>query len=82
MDAGETNGSEVLTAEELRATAGVLHLVLAGIDAGRLPADLDHVAYLRGAMDVLSMLSGDCPETKVSGGEQRAETGEAFPHDD
>jgi hypothetical protein len=26
--------------------------------------------------------SGECPETKVSGDEQRAETGETFPHDD
>jgi hypothetical protein len=56
MDAAEADGSKAPTAEELRATAGVLHRVLAEIDAGRLPADLDHAAYLRGAMDILSML--------------------------
>lgn len=81
MDAAKAEGSEAPTAEELKATAGVLHQVLAEIEAGRLPAELDHAAYLRGAMDLLAMLSGDRPETKVSGCGQHVATGETFPQD-
>jgi hypothetical protein len=68
---------------DLASAAEQLRTVLASV-----PADPDHAAYLRGAADTLAMLavradgSEECLETKVSGDEQRAETGETSPHDD
>ncbi|MCA1702754.1 MAG: hypothetical protein LC808_05575 [Actinobacteria bacterium] len=53
MDVAKVGGNEAPTADELTAAADVLHCVLAEVDAGRLPADLDHAAYLRGAVDTL-----------------------------
>jgi len=47
------------------AVAEQIRAVLAAIEAGDITADLDHVAYLRGAADVLALLgepdSGDRP---------------------
>lgn len=58
-----------------------LRAVLAAIDAGEITADLDHVAYLRGAVAALTALAKECPETKVSGCGQHVATGETFPQD-
>lgn len=60
----KADSSEAPTTEELRATAGVLHRVLDEIDERQLAADLDHVSYLRGAMDLLSMLSRGVPKPR------------------
>jgi hypothetical protein len=74
---------EQISRADLASAAEQLRTVLASV-----PADPDHAAYLRGAADTLAMLaaradgSGERPETKVSGGEQHAEIGEAFPQDD
>jgi hypothetical protein len=74
---------EQINRADLASAAEQLRAVLAAI-----PADPDHAAYLRGATDTMAMLagladgSGECPETKVSGGEQHAEIGEVFPQDD
>jgi hypothetical protein len=73
---------ELISRAELASAAEQLRTVLATI-----PADRDHAAYLRGATETLAMLaavaddSGTCPETKVSGGGQHAETGGMFPQD-
>jgi hypothetical protein len=39
-------------------TAGQLRSVLASVDAGELEAELDQVAYMRGAADALTALVG------------------------
>jgi hypothetical protein len=77
----EGERSEAPTVEELAAAADVLQRVFAEVDAGRLPADLDHAAYLRGVADTLQLLAGSCVKTKVSGHDPDAGTGETFPHD-
>ncbi|MGH8583679.1 MAG: hypothetical protein ACREWG_13050 [Gammaproteobacteria bacterium] len=75
-------GEPISRADLLVSAAEQLRTVLATV-----PADPDHAAYLRGAADTLVMLaglrddSGECPETKVSGCGQPAETRETFPQD-
>ncbi|MCA1672350.1 MAG: hypothetical protein LC799_09165 [Actinobacteria bacterium] len=81
VGAVEGNSSEAPTVEELAAAAAVLHRVLAEVDTGRLPADLDHAAYLRGAANTLSLLAGGCVNTKVSTHGDDAEIDGAFHHD-
>jgi hypothetical protein len=74
---------ESISRADLVSAAEQLRTVLA-----TSPVDPDHTAYLRSAADTMVMLARladgaeECPETKVSGDEQRAETGETFPHDD
>ncbi|MCA1704484.1 MAG: hypothetical protein LC808_14975 [Actinobacteria bacterium] len=72
---------EPLSRAELTAAADVLHRVLAEVDTGRLPADLDHAAYLRGAADTLLMLAGGCLKTKVTAHPASQATGGTFPQD-
>jgi len=53
------------------AVAEQIRAVLAAIEAGDIEADLDHLAYLRGAADVLALLaepdSGPRPGSLGSG---------------
>jgi hypothetical protein len=86
---------EHLSRADLTTAAESLRAILAAITAGKIPADLDHAAYLRGAADTLAMLaeplndgstdsstsSGDRPETKVSTHGDDPETGTPFQHD-
>lgn len=77
----EMIGGAELAGGEVRGAAEVLSRVLEEVDQGRIEADLDHAAYLRGAVDTLAMLSGGCPRTKVSRHEPDAGTGTVFPQD-
>jgi hypothetical protein len=72
---------EQITRPDLTTAAESLRRVLAAIDTGEITADLDHVAYLRGAVDALEVLAGGCPDTKVTGHPASQETGVAFPQD-
>lgn len=72
---------ELISRDDLAGAAECLRVVLAETDAEEIPAELDHVAYLRGAVDTLAMLAERCPETKVSGCGQHAEAGGMFPQD-
>lgn len=64
------------------AAAMVLRRVLAFIDAGEITADLDHVAYLRGAVAGLESSAGDRPDSLVSGHGAGAGGGGSFPQDE
>jgi hypothetical protein len=70
--------SELSSGDDLAGAAECLRVVLAETDVEEIPAELDHVAYLRGAVDTLAMLATGCPETKVEGCEQHVATGETF----
>jgi hypothetical protein len=72
---------ELISRDDLAGAAECLRVVLAGTDAGEIPAELDQVAYLRGAVDTLAMLVEGCPETKVSGCGQHVAIGETFSQD-
>ncbi|HET9255765.1 MAG TPA: hypothetical protein VFO16_11245 [Pseudonocardiaceae bacterium] len=73
---------EPISHADLAGAAEQLRKVLAAV-----PADPDHVAYLRGAVDALMILAGPedesglCLKTKVSGCGQHVATGEMFPQD-
>lgn len=73
---------ELISRADLASAAERLRRVLVTV-----PADPDHAAYLRGAVDTLAMLaacaddSQGCPETKVVGCGQHVATGETFPQD-
>jgi hypothetical protein len=58
---------ELISRADLAGAAECLRVVLAKTAAGEIPAELDHVAYLRGAVDTLAMLAEGCPETKGPG---------------
>jgi hypothetical protein len=70
---------EQISRADLASAAEQLRRVLVTV-----PADPDHCAYLRGAMDTLAMLaacaddSEGCPETLVVGCGQHVATGETF----
>jgi hypothetical protein len=73
---------ELIRGDDLAGAAECLRVVLAETDAEEIPAELDHVAYLRGAVDTLAMLATTgCPETKVVGCGRHVATGETFPQD-
>jgi hypothetical protein len=72
---------ELISGDDLAGAAECLRVVLAETDAEEIPAELDHVAYLRGAVDTLAMLATGCPETKGVGCGRHVATGETFPQD-
>ena len=72
---------ELISGDDLAGAVECLRVVLAETDAEEIPAELDHVAYLRGAVDTLAMLATGCLETLVVGCGQHVATGETFPQD-
>lgn len=56
-----------MTTDTAAGAGRALRSVLSQIEAGDLPAELDHAAYLRGAADALALTADTRPDTFASG---------------